>query len=145
MGKRLATWVGSPLGQAFKWALVIEGIALLAEIVQRAFEARLEHPKEFPLPPPVLVEILSFEWQLIFLGFGTLIGSFLATARTRRAPDVLLVPFVVVIVAILLVQLLYVIEPWVIGSQWLHVALKDAIGLVVIYWCMKNATRVRKK
>jgi predicted MFS family arabinose efflux permease len=94
---------------------------------------------------PVLVEILSIEWQLIFLGFGTLIGSFLATARTRRAPDVLLVPFVVVIVAILLVQLLYVIEPWVIGSLWLHVALKDAIGLVVIYCCMKNATRVRKK
>jgi hypothetical protein len=144
VGKRLATWVGSPVGQAFQWALIIEGIALLAEMVQRGYEARLEHPKEFPLPPPVLVEILSIEWQLIFLGFGTLIGSFLATARTRRAPDVLLVPFVVVIVAILLVQLLYLIEPW-IGSLWLGVALKDAIGLVVIYCCMKNATRVRKK
>lgn len=145
MGKRLATWVGSPVGQAFKWTLIIEGVSILAVTLQKAIEALRDHPKEFPLPLPVLVEILSIEWQLIFIGFGTLIGSFLATARTRRAPDVLLVPFVVVIVAVLLVQLLYVMEPWIPGSPWLRVGLKNAIGLSVLYCCVHRATRVRTK
>jgi hypothetical protein len=83
VGSRLATWVESPEGQAYKWTLIIEGTSILAKVVQKGIERQHGHPKEFPLPLPVLVEIFSVQWELIFLGFGTLIGSFIATARTR--------------------------------------------------------------
>jgi hypothetical protein len=142
VGKRLATWFGTPLGQAFKWTLIIESTSILAAVLQKVIEGLQEHPKNFPLPQPVLVEILSVHWQLIFIGFGTLIGSFLATARTRRAPDVLLGPYIAVLLAVLVVELIYGVWPW-IGLLWLRVVLTDAIGLSVIYYCVDRAARVR--
>jgi len=114
----------------------------LAAVLQKVIEGLQEHPKNFPLPQPVLVEILSVHWQLIFIGFGTLIGSFLATARTRRAPDVLLGPYIAVLLAVLVVELIYGVWPW-IGLLWLRVVLTDAIGLSVIYYCVDRAARVR--
>ena len=142
MGKRLAPWFGTPLGQAFKWTLIIESTSILAAVLQKVIEGLQEHPKNFPLPQGVLVEILSVHWQLIFIGFGTLIGSFLATARTRRAPDVLLGPYIAVLLAVLVVELIYGVWPW-IGLLWLRVVLTDAIGLSVIYYCVDRAARVR--
>ena len=142
VGSRLATWFESREGQAFKWTLIIEATSILAEVVQKAIEGLQEHPKAFPLPRSVLVEICSVQWQLIFIGFGALIGSFIATPRSTRAPNVLLGPYAAVLVAILLVELLYVMGPW-IGPLWLRVGLTDAIGLTVIYYCVRKAAKVR--
>ena len=142
MGSRLATWFGSPEGQAVKWTLSIEATSFLAEVVQKVIEGLQDYQMEFPLSQPVLVELLSVQWQLIFIGFGTLIGSFIATARTRRAPNVLLGPYIAVLLAVLVVELIYGVWPW-IGPLWLRVALTDAIGLSVIYYCVRRAARVR--
>ena len=142
MLSRLATWVSTPEGQAFKWTLIIEGTAILAEVVQKVIEVRLAHPKKFPLPLSVLFEISAVHWDLIFLGFATLIGSFLAAPRTRRAPNVLLGPYVAVVVAVLLFVLLDLVGPW-IGPLWLRIALADTIGLVVMYYCVRRAAKVR--
>ena len=142
MASRIAAWFGTPTGQAYKWALIIEGTSILAELVQRVIEGLLKDPEKFPLPPPVLAEIVAVHWQLIFIGFGTLIGSFLATARTRRAPNVLLGPYAAVLVAVLLVELLYALGPW-LGPVGVRIALTNAIGLTVIYYCVDRAAKVR--
>ena len=138
----LATFLGTPEGQAYKWALIIEGTSIGAEVLQKGIERQHAHPKEFPLSPSLLIEIGSVQWELIFLGFGTLIGSFLAAPRTRRDPNALLGPYVVVLGAVIVVEVLYLVGPW-LGSPWTRVVLANIIGLFVIYYCVTRAARVR--
>jgi hypothetical protein len=143
----LQNWLNSPDGQAsrqaFAWALGAEAISFLADVMAKLIQGLQQHPEKFPLGKAALVDILSVQWDLIFLGFGALVGSFLATPRTRRNPMVLFGPFMWTTAALFVIAIIYGLWPWV-GPLWARVLLTDTIGLSVIYYCVHRAAKVRK-
>ena len=147
MGSPPTNWFKSAFagrdGQAAKWTLAAEAISFMAHALQKGIEGLQEHPKDFPYTPTDLVEIFSVQWQLIAIGLGAMLGSFVTTPKRQRDHKVLLGPFVGAVVAIIGVELIYLLWPW-IGPPWLRVPFTVTIGLVVLYYCMRSATKVRK-
>jgi hypothetical protein len=153
----LATWLRSLDGQAFRWTLVAELLAFLAEVLQKGIVGMQEvlqllqkgsekmmqdHPQGFPLTSSDFFEILSVQWQLIAIGLGAILGSFVVTPEEQRNSNVLLVPYAGASIAILVILLIYFFWPW-IGPSWLRVFITDVIGVIVIYLCVRAAAKVR--
>jgi hypothetical protein len=143
----LQSWLSSPgdpaVRQAFKWAIATEVISFLAGVLTKAIQGLQRSPRQFPISEADLIDIASIQWDLIFLGFGTLVGSFLATPKSRRDPTVLFWPFAYMTASLFTIAIIYAVWPW-IGSPWSRVLLTNTLGLANIYYCVTRAAKTRK-
>jgi hypothetical protein len=131
-------------GQAIWWSLVAEGISLLAHVLEKGIEGLQKgEGQEFPYSLSVAIELLSIQWQLIAIGLGAMLGSFVTTPKDQRQEGVLLGPYAVVCLATLGIELIYVVWPWV-GPPLLRVPFTVLIGLGVLYYCVLAAKKVRQ-
>jgi len=137
----LVDWLRGRDGQAFIWTVVAELISFLGGILQKGIEGLHAHPSGFPLTTTDMIEIASIHWQLIAIGLGTLLGSYVLAPKTRTNSRVLLVPYGAVTLTSLVIPLIYLFGPWM-GPDWLRVGLTDVIGAVILYLCVRAARRV---
>jgi hypothetical protein len=120
-----------------------KGIEGVQDVLQQGAEGMQDHPQGFPLTTLDIADLLSVQWQLIAIGLGAMLGSFVVTPAERRNSDVLLTPYAGVTIAILVILIGYFFWPW-IGPVWIRVVFTNTIGVVVIYLCVRAAAKVRK-
>jgi hypothetical protein len=152
------TWLRTTReGLAIRWTAVAELLTLLAEFMQMGIEgvlARLlegsdkgsaEPPGPFPLSTTDYVELATIHWELIAVGLGTLLGSYVLAPQRRLNRYALLGPFAGAACSMVVINLCYLFWPWIpwIGSVWFRVILTDVIGGIVLYFCIRGAARVK--
>src|SRR5215208_7380711 len=138
----LVDWLRGRDGQAFIWTVVAELISFLGGILQKGIEGLHAHPSGFPLTTTDMIAIASIHWQLIAIGLGTLLGSYVLAPKARTNPRALLFPYGAVAVTLVVIPLIYLFWPW-IGPDWLRVVVTVVIGAIVLYLCVRAAPRVR--
>jgi hypothetical protein len=138
----LAGWIKGRDGQAFIWTVLAEFISFLGALLQKAIEGLQERPGGIPLTAADWIAIASIHWQLIAIGLGTLLGSYVLAPKARTNPRALLFPYGAVAVTLVVIPLIYLFWPW-IGPDWLRVVVTVVIGAIVLYVCVRAAPRVR--
>jgi hypothetical protein len=102
-----------------------------------------------PLTPSESAEILSVEWDLVFIGIVTLVTSYYSTARSKRDDQALKNLPVASIISVILIIFVYLLWPWLKAhlpwdSLLVRVILTDAVGVGLLGYCIFKARRVRK-
>ncbi len=72
-------WIGNPVGAGITFGLLSFFGVLAVRIIFRKLNTGAE------LPPNQLIDMLYFEFDLIFLGLGVLLGAFFAWLRSRSS------------------------------------------------------------
>ncbi len=72
-------WIGNPVGAGITFGLLSFFGILTVRIIFRKLGTGEE------LPPNQLIDMLYFEFDLIFLGLGVLLGAFFAWLRSRSS------------------------------------------------------------
>ena len=149
-------WIGNPVGAGTAFGLLSFFGILTIRIIFRKLNTGAE------LPPAQLIDMLYFEFDLIFLGLGVLFGSFFQWLRSRSSSalpasepsteeeeifhtwsflSVLTTVFVTIVILVLANswQVPYGSAP--IGEVLLRVVVFDLIGVVVLFVCALAALK----
>lgn len=149
-------WIGNPIGAGIIFGLLSFFTILTVRIVFRKLNTGAD------LPPNDLLDMLYFEFDLIFLGLGVLGGAFFGWLRRRSSsalpasdPDteeeaifhtwtflsVLTTVFVTIVVLLVgsFWQAPYGIAP--VGEVLLRVVVFDLMGVLVLFVCSMAALK----
>jgi hypothetical protein len=149
-------WIGNPVGAGIAFGLLSFFTILTVRIVFRKLNTGAD------LPPNDLLDMLYFEFDLIFLGLGVLGGAFFGWLRRRSSsalptsdPDteeeaifhtwtflsVLTTVFVTIVVLLVgsFWQAPYGIAP--VGEVLLRVVVFDLTGVLVLFVCSVAALK----
>jgi hypothetical protein len=152
------TWLRTTReGWATLWTAGAEFLILVAECMQKGIEgvlARLleesdevsaEFPGDFPLSTTDFVDLTTIHWELIAVGLGALLGSYVLAPQRRLNRYALLGPFGAAAGSMLVIDLCYLFWPWIpwIGSVWYRVIFTDVIGGIVLYFCIRGTMRMK--
>ena len=149
-------WIGGPVGTGATFGLLSFFTILTVRIIFRKLNTGAD------LPPGDLLDMLYFEFDLIFLGLGVLGGAFFGWLRSRSSsalpasePDteeeaifhtwtflsVLTTLFVIIVVLLVgsFWQAPYGIAP--VGVVLLRVVVFDLMGVLVLFVCSVAALK----
>jgi hypothetical protein len=138
------TWLETPEGKALRFSLLAEVVVILSDTLIELVKFLQQDPEHRTFSAETAATILSIQWDLIFLGLGTLVGSYLSAPRRRRNTEHLLHPFLWVTISLFAIAIIYAIWPLIGGLLWQRVVLTDVIGLGMIIYCVVKAAKVTR-
>jgi hypothetical protein len=150
--KPAKSFLKSADGKNLKFALATLAIAVVIDLVIESIISLQENQGNIYISAAKWADIMSVQWELIFLGLGALVGAVYSTPQRqirREASEHMLGPFVAVLAAVVVIFLFYVAWPAILhlsswAALWQRVLATDAIGLGIIYYCVDKAQKIRK-